>query len=274
MAANLQKAGIEIIVNNRTRAKASELIANGAVWAETPADVAKQSSVLITMLGDPEIVNTVALGEDGFLKHMNPGSLWVDCSTVDPGFSREMATAAKQYGVRFMDAPVAGTKGPAEKGELVFLVGGAEADLKEVAHLLDAMGKKTLHLGAEAGRGASMKMLINALLAQAMLSFSEILTVGEAMDFEQSKLLDILLNLPVTAPFLSNVRPLLADSANATTNFPLKWMHKDLRLANKTAAELDVNTGSLQKAEELYNKAKEAGFADSDFSSIYWYLRS
>ena len=93
------------------------------------------------MLGDPTAVRETALGENGFLSSLKKNSLWVDCSTVNPSFSKEMNSKAKEKGIRFMDAPVSGTRTPAEKGELVFYVGGEEKDLKEVEPLLKRDGK-------------------------------------------------------------------------------------------------------------------------------------
>ena len=95
MAANLQKHGQQLVVFNRTPEKAKSLIDQGAVWAETPAAVARQVGVLFTMLATPEAVKDVALGEDGFWGHLREDSLWVDCSTVNPSFSRQMALTAK-----------------------------------------------------------------------------------------------------------------------------------------------------------------------------------
>ncbi|HSB34142.1 MAG TPA: NAD(P)-binding domain-containing protein [Nitrospirota bacterium] len=125
MAANLQKKGHELVVYNRSRQKADQLVAAGAVWAPTPAEVAKQAGVFITMLSKPDAVaETALLGKHGFLNHLAARSLWIDCSTVNPSFSRLMASEAAQRKVRFLDAPVAGSKGPAEQGQLLFLVGG------------------------------------------------------------------------------------------------------------------------------------------------------
>jgi 3-hydroxyisobutyrate dehydrogenase/glyoxylate/succinic semialdehyde reductase len=124
MAANLLRAGHPLVVHNRTRSKADWLVANGAAWAETPAEVGRQSRVLFTMLARPEAVLETALGPGGFLGELPAGALWVDCSTVNPSFSRRMAAEANALGVRLVDAPVTGSKPAAQAGELVFMVGG------------------------------------------------------------------------------------------------------------------------------------------------------
>ena len=114
MAANLQKGGHALVVNNRTRDKAEPLLAAGASWADSPAALAAQVEVVFTMLAHPEAVRQAALGADGFLPRLGPGRWWVNCSTVDPAFSREMAELARARGIRFLDAPVTGSRGPAE----------------------------------------------------------------------------------------------------------------------------------------------------------------
>jgi 3-hydroxyisobutyrate dehydrogenase/glyoxylate/succinic semialdehyde reductase len=136
MAANLQRAGHELVVYNRTQSKADELVAEGAVRAESPEAVAKQCRLVITMLSTPEAVEEVAVGPDGFLRALTGNSLWVDCCTVNPSFTTKMALHAKKMGQRFLDAPVSGSLVPAEKGELIFLVGGDASDLEQVQGLL------------------------------------------------------------------------------------------------------------------------------------------
>ena len=271
MAMNLQKAGHELVVYNRTKEKATALLENGAIWAESPVELAAQCAVIYTMLSTPNVVREVALGSNGFLSKLAKDSLWVDCSTVNPSFSREMATVAGQLGIRFLDAPVAGTKGPAEKGELLFLVGGDQLALAEVQVHLDIMGKKTLFLGAN-GRGASMKMLINLLLGQSMLAFSEAMALGRAMDLEEDLLFNVLTATPVVAPVLSVLRPKL-EQEKREANFPLTLMQKDLHLAATTAFEHSVPMPSLNVAKEVFAAAKQGGLGEEDFSSIFHWLK-
>ena len=117
------------------------LLAQGAVWAESPAALAKQQvEALFTMLSSPEAVQAVALGDEGFLDHLAEGAVWVDCTTINPSFSRHMAAQAAERQVRFLDAPVAGSKAPAEQGELLFLVGGDAADVEACRPLFEAAG--------------------------------------------------------------------------------------------------------------------------------------
>ncbi|MEQ6390770.1 NAD(P)-dependent oxidoreductase, partial [Bacillaceae bacterium S4-13-58] len=195
MAENLLDAGYNLIVHNRTKSKAENLLEKGALWAETPAEVAEKSDLILSMLTNENAVESMALGESGFLHHLAKGKLWVDSSTVDPNFSRRMAEAATQRNIRFLDAPVSGSKIPAQKGELIFLVGGNKEDLEEVRPLLDVMGKSVQYHG-EHGKGASMKLVINLMLAQSMAAFSEAISFGEAIGLEKETIIDTLLNSP------------------------------------------------------------------------------
>ena len=267
MAANLIKAGHELTVYNRTADKAEPLVAQGAKLAGSPEAVAQECRILFTMLATPEAVEETAMGPQGFLKALPGNSLWVDCSTVNPSFTHKMARIAKKTGLRFIDAPVAGSLRPAEKGELLFLVGGDPADVQEVQEFFDIMGKATVPVGP-AGQGTSMKMVINMLLAQAMVAFAEALRLGTSLGISEEMLCQTLLNGPTAAPFLKLKQDKLLHKDFAP-EFPLEWMHKDLHLAGLTAYEQGVALPSLQTTKEIYALAKQSGFGQDDFSAVY-----
>ncbi len=270
MAKHLVQAGHEVKVFNRSPEKAEKLIKAGASLA-SPSEMAPGVEVLITMLSEPQVIRQIATGPDGFLNFMPKGSTWMNTSTVDPSFAREMAALAQDKGIAYLDAPVAGTKGPAEKGELLFLLGGPSQIVDLCAPLTALMGKKDVHLG-EVGMGSSMKMLINLLLAQSMWVFAEAMVLGEGMGLKQEVLLNVLLNAPVTPPFLANVRAKL-ETEDYEPNFPLKWIQKDLHLASLSAYDTQVPMPSMNLAKELYAQARQEGWGDKDFTSVYTYLR-
>ncbi len=270
MAANLLKNGYELVIHNRSKANGKDLIAAGAVWADSPTEVARQVSILFTVLSTPEVVEEVALGEGGILQHLAPGALWVNCTTVNPSFSKRMAAKAQERGIRYVDAPVAGSKGVAASGQLTFLVGGADADVAELKPLLDTMGKKIVHVG-EAGMGSAMKMVNNLMLGQAMVAFAEGLVLGQALGITQEELLDVLLGGTVAAPFLSLKRGML-ESGVYDTEFPLQWMQKDLQLAAVSGYEQGVSLPTTNAAKEVYMLAARYGLAEEDFAAVYAFL--
>jgi 3-hydroxyisobutyrate dehydrogenase/glyoxylate/succinic semialdehyde reductase len=267
MAANLQKRGHELVVFNRTPEKAVSLLEGGASWADSPGAVARQVETLFTMLAHPDAVVEMALGADGFLDHLRQGALWVDCSTVNPSFSRRMAQEARTRQIRFLDAPVAGTKGPAAQGKLMFSVGGDEADLRVCQGFFDAMGRRTVHVGGH-GMGSSLKMVLNLLLAEAMAAFSEAAALGQSLGIGRDALFDILIGGPVVAPFVAaKVEKIVSGDYEA--DFPLKWTHKDLHLAAMTAFEQDVPLPIGNAVKEVYALAARDGLAEQDFSAVY-----
>ena len=272
MAANLQKHGFDLVVFNRTRAKAQPLIDDGAKFAESPAKVGEQVDVLFTMLAHPDAVEKAALGRDGFLSHLKPNALWIDCSSVNPSFSKKMAAEAARRKVHFVDAPVTGSAPVAAEAKLVFWVGADGADLERVRPLLLCMGNKIVHSGGH-GAGTSMKMVINLLLGNAMAAFAEAMALGEGLGLSQKMLFDSLLGTPAVAPFLTSKRDKI-ESGNYEAEFPLRWMQKDMHLASVSAYESGVAMPLTNAAKELYRLAMREGHASQDFSAIFDYLAS
>jgi len=270
MAGHLLEAGHTLTVHNRTKSKADDLVSKGATWAETPADTAQDVDILITMLAHPQAVEATALGDNGFLGVLGDGKLWIDCSTVNPSFSRQMAEQATAHHVRFLDAPVAGSKIQAQEGVLRFIVGGKVADVEEAKPLFEVMGSGTVHVG-ENGMGTSLKIVVNYLLASAMASFAEGMALGESLGISQEMLLNVLVGGPVVAPFMGGKQPKIA-SGDYDPEFPLQWMQKDVQLATQTAYETGVPMPLANVTKELYQLAIRDGLGEQDFSAIYQYL--
>jgi 3-hydroxyisobutyrate dehydrogenase/glyoxylate/succinic semialdehyde reductase len=219
MAANLIKKGYNLIVFNRTAEKSQSLKEIGAEVANSPEEIAKQTDIIFTMLSTPDAVNEVGLGKNGLLKIMKENSIWIDCSTVNPSFTKEMASEAKKHKIRFIDAPVAGSAIPAETGQLIFYVGGKEKDVEEIRPYFNAMGKAVFYMG-ENGMGSAMKIVNNILLGASMLSFSEALFLGEKLGIAKETLLNILPGGPVTAPYITSKKSKFAND-DFSTEFPL-----------------------------------------------------
>ena len=270
MAANLQKQGYDLVVFNRTRSKAQPLLDQGATFAESPAKLAAQVDVLFTMLAHPDAVAQVALRENGFLSHLKPKALWVDCSSVNPSFSKKMATGAASRQIRFLDAPVTGSSPVAKEAKLVFWVGGDVVDLEAVRQLLLSMGSKIVHAGGH-GAGTSMKMVINLLLGIGMASFAEAMALGQGLGLSQEILLDSLLGMPAVPAFLTSKRANI-EKGNYETEFPLRWMQKDMYLASVSAYEAGVPMPVANLTKEIYRLAMRDGHETEDFSAIYEFV--
>ncbi len=270
MAKNLLTVTEALTVANRSPQAVAQLEAAGAKGAASYAEAVQEADIVFTMLAKPEAVAEVAFESNGFLSHMKEHALWVDCSTVNPSFTLESHARAQAAGIRFLGAPVAGTKPHAENAQLTFFVGGAESDLDEARPFLDAMGQKVLYIG-ETEKGSAFKMLVNALLAQSMVLFSETVLMGEKMGLDREFLLNTLPNLVVSAPF-TKAKAEMIRSGDYGVQFPLELMQKDLHLLTLTAYEQGQPLFLANLAKEVYAAAVQEGLGRLDFAAVHQYL--
>ena len=270
MAARLRAQGCHLVVFNRERGKAEPLLREGAQWANSPATAAANADLVFTMLAHPEAVTAVALGANGFLGAMRPGSIWVNCGTVNPSFAQQMALEARARRIRYLDAPVTGSKDAATRGELTFLVGGDVADLDVCRPLLETMGQRIVHVGRN-GMGSAMKMVNNVMLGVTMAALAEGLSLGEALGVPRQTILDTLAATPLTAPIVAAKRAKI-ERADYAADFSMRWLEKDLHLASVSAYESGAAMPVVHATKELYRLAMRGGFAEQDFSAIYEFL--
>jgi 3-hydroxyisobutyrate dehydrogenase-like beta-hydroxyacid dehydrogenase len=270
MAANLQSHGYGLVVFNRTRTKAEPLLGSCGTFADSPEKLAEQVEILFTMLAHPAAVEEAALGPNGFLNHLKPNALWVDCSSVNPSFSRKMAADAARRQIRFVDAPVTGSAPVAAAANLIFWVGAKEVDLERIRPLLLGMGNKIVHAGGH-GAGTSMKMVINLLLGTGMAAFAEAMALGEGLGLSSAMLFDSLLGTPAVAPFLALKREKIA-SGNYEAEFPMQWMQKDMHLAAVSGYEVGVALPLANLTKEMYRLAMRGGHDTEDFSAVYEFM--
>ena len=268
MAAHLLKSGDDVTVYNRSEAPKKKLMKQGANAAASLKEAVSDADIVFTMLSKPEVVEQVMLQEG--LNAMKKDALWVDCSTVNPSFTQKAEKMAKELGIRYLEAPVAGTKPQAESGELVFFVGGDQSLKEQVEPYLNLMGSRILHLG-NVGKGASFKMVVNMMLGMGMLAFAESIRFGESIGLDRDFLLSTLPNLPVSAPFTKMKADLIKD-ADYEAQFPLELLYKDLHLAAQTAYEHDQALPFSNLAKELYGLAINDGMGREDMASIYKFL--
>jgi len=270
MASNLAKNNLNLTVYNRTPKKLELFENSNITYADSVENAVKDADVVFSMLSTPQVVEEVFFGENGALNAMKKNAIWADCTTVNPSFSNSAFEEASKYAIRFLDTPVSGSKIPAEKAELIFLVGGKEETLNEIKPYLNMMGNKVLHIG-DIGKGASFKMLVNMMLAQSMLVFSEAILLGEKMGISKDFLLDTVPNLIVSAPF-TKLKVESIRNNNYDVQFPLEWMHKDLHLAALTAFEHNQPLYLANLTKELYASAKQNGMGRDDMAAIYKFL--
>jgi 3-hydroxyisobutyrate dehydrogenase/glyoxylate/succinic semialdehyde reductase len=270
MAANILSRGYSLAVFNRTRERATALLADGATWFDTPAELAVDADVVITMLSDPDAVSSAALGPDGLLHRLRPGAFWINTTTVNPSFARMMESKSHARGVRYLDAPVSGSREPAARGELLFMVGADAADLEACRPLMLTMGNRIAHVGG-AGFGSSLKMINNLIGAVAMAGFAEGAALGGALGISPGTIFDVMTGGPMLAPFIATKRHRI-ESLDFDTEFSLRLLQKDLHLASVTAYESGAALPVVNAAKEVYRLAARAGYSEVDFSALYAYL--
>ncbi|WCJ39503.1 glyoxylate reductase 2 [Euphorbia peplus] len=272
MAQNLIKAGCDVTVWNRTKSKCDPLISLGAKYKPTPEEVAAACDVTFAMLADPESAVEVACGKNGVATGMSSGKGYVDVSTVDGGSSKLIGERIKSSGALFLEAPVSGSKKPAEDGQLIFLTAGDKSLYEIAAPFLDIMGKSRFYLG-EVGNGAAMKLVVNMVMGSMMASFSEGLLLSEKVGLDPNVLVEVVSQGAISAPMYSMKGPSMIKSQYPTA-FPLKHQQKDLRLALGLAESVSQPTPIAAATNELYKVAKSHGLSDSDFSAVIEALKA
>jgi 3-hydroxyisobutyrate dehydrogenase len=269
MAANLLKNGFSVVVWNRTPGKSDALAAAGAKIAATAREAAGAADVLITIVSDPAALESVLWGE-GALEAMRRGTVLVDSSTVSPALERRIAAACSERGVESLDAPVTGGTWGAEKGELVFMVGGEAATLARVEPVLGAMGKKWFHLGPH-GAGQIIKLAMNLLLALEVQALAEALALVAGAGVPAENLIGVMQASMARAPVLDIKAPMILKQ-DYTPSFPLRLMHKDLGLAMDLANQIGVPLPACAASREVYSAVKGAAKEDLDYAAVakFW----
>lgn len=266
MARNLLQAGLSLTVYNRTASKANELAGQGAAVAKTPAEAAAQASVVLVMVSDDDASREAWLGKDGALPAMQPGSIAVDCSTLSPAWIAELAEEASRRGIRFVEAPVTGSRMQAEGGQLTFLVGADEQTLAAVMPVLRPMSKEIVHLGP-VGCGAQLKLINNFLCAAQVASFAEALAWIERSGLKRDAALEFLKKGAPGSGILSTMAERMTER-KYDVNFLLRLMTKDVRYAKAAAAKLGVELTTEVPVEELFDRAQQQGLGEKDMSAV------
>lgn len=263
MVHNLLKAGYDVTVWNRSPEKCQPLVDAGAKVADSPEAVAKQCDVVLAMLADPVAAEAVA---HGIAKGLQKGKGYVDVSTIDGDTANRIKELIHTSGGLYLEAPVSGSKQPAEQGALIFLCGGDQELFEYASPLLDVMGKAKFFLG-EVGNGANMKLVVNMVMGTMMASFAEGLTFAEKAGLSKEDFIKVSGLGAIAAPMFGMKGP--GMSANKyPTAFPLKHQRKDLELALKYAAKHDQDLPVAAASTALFKKAEANGFGDQDFSAV------
>ena len=270
MGRNLLKAGFPLVVWNRTPSKADDLVREGAKLAASPRELAAQVNVLITIVSDPPALEQVMWGPQGALDGLRSGSLFIDSSTVSPELARREGAACAERGIDFLDAPVTGGTWGAEKGELVFMIGGKPEVLDRAKPVLEAMGKRFFFLGPN-GAGQTVKLAMNLILALEVEALAEATALVTTAGIAGEKLVEVLQSSMGRSPLMDVKAPLILKN-DYPASFPLRLMHKDVRLALELARAQKIELPAGAAAYSTYTTVNDAAKDDPDYAAVarFW----
>ncbi|HVT81229.1 MAG TPA: NAD(P)-dependent oxidoreductase [Phycisphaerae bacterium] len=266
----LKSPDLQVTVYNRNAEKAAPLAAEGARVVRTARDAAAGADVLIAMLADDAASRGVWLGDEGALAAAKAGAVAIDCSTVTVPWVRELGGACAAKGVKFLDAPVTGTKPHAANGELTFLVGGEAAVLERVRPVLALMSKEIVHLGP-VGSGAALKLINNFVCGVQLAALAEAMALMQKEGLDVKAALPVLTNGAPGSPLSKGMstRQLTNDP---TIYFALRLMAKDLTYAIEEGNHQKMELRTAAAALSEFNDAVAAGYGDQDLSAIIKYM--
>jgi 3-hydroxyisobutyrate dehydrogenase-like beta-hydroxyacid dehydrogenase len=274
MAGRLSRAGYHLTVWSRTAAHA-EALADRATVAATPAAAGARAEVAVTMLSDGSALEEVVLGRDGLAESLGPGALLIDMSTTGPAPARKVARELQARGVAFVDAPVAGSTGPAAEGSLAVMVGGDPDAVERARPLLAVLGdpERIWYLGP-VGAGQAAKLMVNVVLGGVMAAVAEGYVLGRVLGLQAGDALGVLEAASVGGQTVARKRQKMESGDYGEAGFRLNLMHKDLRLAVEAARAARAGLPVAERVAELYAGAKGRGLADLDYSAVVAYVAS
>jgi 3-hydroxyisobutyrate dehydrogenase-like beta-hydroxyacid dehydrogenase len=267
MAKRLLDAGHDVTGYNRTRAKAQWLLDAGMKWGDTPRVVAANADIILSMVTNTEALQAVTGGADGVLAGLSAGKIYIDMSTVSPAASRDIALQVEAKGARMLDAPVSGSVITLEEGKLSIMVGGEREAFERALPILEAIGPKVTHVGAN-GLAVSMKIATNLSLAVQMLAFSEGVLLAEKSGIARETAVEVLLNSVIASPMVKYRGPFVLKMPGEAW-FDVDMMQKDLLLALEMGRQLEVPLPTTAITNQMLTAARGMGLAEKDFAILF-----
>ncbi len=257
MARNLLKAGFPLVAWNRTRSKGDGLVTEGARWADTPASMAREVSVVIIMVTDSPDVEEVVLGPAGVIEGVRPGSVVIDMSTISPKVERVIAQQLTTKGVAYLDAPVSGGSWGAIQGSLAIMVGGDQSAFQRVRPVFEAMGKSVTYMGGS-GAGQVTKLVNQILVAVTLSGVAEALVFASRAGADLLQTIEAVKGGAAGSWQLANLGPRIV-AGDLAPGFMINLQLKDLRLILEMAQELALPLPTTALVMQLYMAAAADG---------------
>ena len=266
MARNLLRAGHQVAVWSNTKEKARKLAADEkGQFCDTPQQVGRNAECIFLCVGDTGMAREVLLGPEGVIQGIKPGAVVADCSTISPSESRKIGEAFKAKGVDFLDAPVTGSTPGAESGNLTLMIGGDQAVFEKIKPYLEPMGKKIYFCGGP-GMGLQAKLTQNLILSNILMAFNEGMVLAMKGGMDPKLMLEILDNSAAKSGLIAYKAPFVFRR-DFTTNFSVKWMHKDIGLMLDSGKELGVPLYLTALTRQIFQTAIAEGHGDEDICS-------
>jgi 2-hydroxy-3-oxopropionate reductase len=266
MARNLLAADLEVVAWNRSPGPLGELVEAGALAGDSPAAVAAEADVLISIVSDDTALREVLGGPDGAIAAARPGSLVIDMSTVSPALARELAAAAREREIGFLDAPVSGGDVGAREGTLSIMVGGEAADVERARPVFEVLGSRITHVG-EAGAGQVVKACNQVLVAVIFGGLAEALVLGSKLGVDPATILDAL-GGGMAANRIMEVRRDNFLAHDFAPGFKIDLHHKDLEIALGASGEVDAPLPLTAEVQQMFRSLRAAGHGDEDDSAL------
>ena len=266
MARNLLRAGLDVTVWNRSAAKAEPLASEGATVARSPAEAVAGADLVITMLSDGDAVEDVMVGKDA-LQAMSDGALWLQMSTVGVAATERLAELSGKAGIDFVDAPVLGTKQPAESGDLLVLASGLTSLQERCEPVFDAVGKRTMWVG-EAGAGSRLKLVVNTWLIGLVGALAESVALADALGLEVDTFLDAIEGGPLDLPY-AKVKGRAMIDERYPKSFTLDGARKDIGLVVEAGRDHGLELALAPVILERFDRAIAMGHGQDDMSATY-----
>lgn len=266
MARNLLRAGVELRAWNRTVDRARPLADDGATVCEQPEEAARGADMIVTMLSDaPAVLDAAAAA----LEAVADGAVWLQMSTIGPEGTRHCIQLADRAGVTFVDAPVLGTRQPAEQAKLVVLASGPATARERVQPVFDAVGQRTLWLG-DAGAGSRCKVAINGWIVGLVGVLAETISLAQALDVDPQHIFDAIDGGPLDLPYARMKGAAMIARNFDDASFRLALARKDADLVLAAASEVDLELPIMQAVAERMRRAEHDGHGDEDMAATYW----
>ncbi|MFI3619509.1 NAD(P)-dependent oxidoreductase [Enterococcus avium] len=266
--------GHEVMVYNRTKSKSDELVAQGAIWQETPAEVTNASEIIFSMVGYPSDVEEIYYGANGIFSVEVKDKILVDLTTSTPTLAEKIYQTAKKEGAAALDAPVSGGDLGAQNGTLSIMIGGDQAVYDSVVPLFDIMGK-SYSLQGKAGAGQHTKMANQIMIAGTMTGMTEMLVYAKAANLDVEKVLETIGGGAAQNWSMSNYAPRILK-ADYSPGFFVKHFIKDLKIALDEAEKMHLNLPATKLATELYERLADQGFDNDGTQALIklWWSKS